>query len=142
MLLSEIADRICDDAPQATHMLDRVATEACIKKAVRYYCGFAKLTNPPLAPDLIHDPIDASPFLTENANPQLDQDFDINLSENDIIEPLYTLYIEKENAILLEASRGMGTDPYGRSVSEIEAQILQREEELPKAAFLELIVSV
>jgi hypothetical protein len=52
------------------------------------------------------------------------------------------LYVERENAVYLEASRGMGLDVYGRSVAEITGDITNFEMELPKLAFCRGIVTV
>lgn len=61
---------------------------------------------------------------------------EITDSEWACIKPLYMLYIERENARALEASRGQGVDVYGRTVSEIEQAITQYETvDLPRLAF-------
>lgn len=60
----------------------------------------------------------------------------ITPSEWGLIKPLAVLYVERENARALEASRGQGVDVYGRSVSEIEQSITQYEVmDLPRLAF-------
>jgi len=60
----------------------------------------------------------------------------ITPSEWGLIKPLAALYVERENARALEASRGQGVDVYGRSVSEIEQSITQYEVmDLPRLAF-------
>jgi len=65
----------------------------------------------------------------------IDLNYCITDSEWAIIRPLFDLYVERENAIHLEASRGMGVDVFGRSVSEINSDIAQKESELPRLAF-------
>ncbi|ABO60612.1 hypothetical protein LA345_38995 (plasmid) [Burkholderia vietnamiensis] len=66
----------------------------------------------------------------------LSADTDITNSEWALIKPLYMLYIERENARALEASRGLGVDVYGRDVSQIEQDIRQYEtQDLPRLAF-------
>jgi len=66
----------------------------------------------------------------------LDEHCDLTASEWGVIKPLVALYVERENARALEASRGQGVDPYGRSVSEIEQAITQYETmDLPRLAF-------
>lgn len=130
MLLSEIVAGYMENAP-AGLLLDAPFVTRCLKKAVRFYCGWQKLAAPSLAADLIHDPIDASDLLDGN------QDFDVTPSELGIIRPLFELYVEHENAMHLEASRGLGVDVFGRTVAEIAMDINQHELDLPKLAFME-----
>jgi len=66
----------------------------------------------------------------------VDEHCDVTASEWGLIKPLVLLYVERENARALEASRGQGVDVYGRSVSEIEQAITQYEvTDLPRMAF-------
>lgn len=135
MLLSEIVAGHMDKASVGL-MLDAAYVTRCLKKAVRFYCGYQKLKAHLIAIDAIHDPINAGNEL------DADQDFDITPSELSIIRPLFELYVEHENAIMLEASRNLGTDPFGRSVIEIAQDINQHELDLPKQAFMELAVTI
>lgn len=130
MKLSEIIDGYLD-SPPAGLMLDREFVSRCLRKAVRFYCGYAKLAREGLDTDEVHDRIDAS---NESAGPQ---NFDLSPSEYAIIRPLFELYVEHENAMNLEASRGLGVDVFGRQVSEIAQEIAQQEMDLPKKAFVE-----
>lgn len=53
-----------------------------------------------------------------------------------LIKPLFMLYVERENARALEASRGNGVDVFGRTVSEIAPEITQYESiDLPRLSF-------
>jgi hypothetical protein len=53
-----------------------------------------------------------------------------------VIKPLFMLYVERENARALEASRMQGVDVYGRDVNSIEGDIRQYETvDLPRLAF-------
>jgi len=63
--------------------------------------------------------------------------FDIWLSHSEwaIIKPLFYLYIERENALHLEASRVLGVDVYGRSVSEVQGEISNYHEQMHLKAF-------
>lgn len=67
---------------------------------------------------------------------------DVTTSEWAIIKPLFSLYVEHEQSVMLEASRGVGVDVYGRTTSEIQQDIKQMEDEMPKKAFYHPIVSV
>lgn len=72
----------------------------------------------------------------------LSADSDITDGEWGLIRPLYMLYVERENARGLEASRGMGVDVYGRTVDQVEADIRQYETELQRLAFAQTIETV
>lgn len=134
MRLTEIVTAyLQEEARPVGLMLDDAFVMRCLRKAVRFYCAYAKLTSPDVADDGIHDPISAS----NEAAPD-PQDFDLNPSEFGIIRPLFDLYVEHENAVMLEASRGMGADVFGRTVTEIQQDINLAEAELPKKAFIEL----
>jgi hypothetical protein len=70
-------------------------------------------------------------------------DIVLTSSEWGVIKPLFMLYVERENARTLEASRGMGVDVYGRDANTIEGDIRQYETvDLPRAAFSEEPVSI
>lgn len=67
----------------------------------------------------------------------------LSTAEWAMIRPLFWLYAERENALRLEASRGMGIEPHGRQVSEITADIREMESiTLPSAAFVSIPISV
>lgn len=64
------------------------------------------------------------------------EDTDLSPGEWAAIKPLFMLYIERENARALEASRGQGVDVYGRTISEVSPEIAQYENtDLPRLAF-------
>lgn len=133
MLLSEIVSSYME-RQQAGIVLGEQEIERNLRNAVRFYCGHAELTNlPPVlvtsGGDGIHSPFDAS-----NSNDG-DQDVDLTPSEWALIKPLFDLYIERENAMHLEASRALGVDVYGRSSSEIANDITQIESMIPLRAF-------
>ena len=69
-------------------------------------------------------------------------DTEITQCEWGIIRPLFLLYVERETALQLEASRGFGVDVYGRSVSEISAEITQLESQMHYKAFCQPLVTV
>ncbi len=96
-------------------VLDKEAVEAQALKVAIYYTAFGSLEH------------------------QMDADVSLDtlvtFEEWSTIQPLFELYVERENAIVLEASRVMGVEVYGRSVSEIKNDITQSEKELQKLAF-------
>lgn len=67
---------------------------------------------------------------------------ELDWSEWAVIRPLFILFVERENALHLEASRALGLDVFGRSVSEIAVDIAQYEQELPHLAFSSAIISI
>jgi hypothetical protein len=67
---------------------------------------------------------------------ELTVETELTNSEWAVIKPLFLLYVERENARALEASRTQGVEMYGRTVSEVEADITRYEEgDLPRFAF-------
>ena len=72
----------------------------------------------------------------------VDAQTELNQSEWAVIRPLFLLYVEREQAIHLEASRNMGVDVYGRLSSEIEQDIKIAEDELPRRAFGQPLITV
>ncbi|MEN9866668.1 MAG: hypothetical protein RL748_2258, partial [Pseudomonadota bacterium] len=65
----------------------------------------------------------------------LDGKLEITLSEWGLIQPLFALYLELNNARALEASRSSGVEAYGRTVSEVQQSIDALLEALPRKAF-------
>jgi hypothetical protein len=99
------------------------------------FAGLDYGLNPPTpAPD--PDPVPPVP-------PELDVQTVITNSEWALIKPLYLLYVERENARALEASRMQGVDPYGRTVSEVQADIERYESgDMPRLAFFQPVETI
>ncbi|MCM1128950.1 MAG: hypothetical protein NC211_03600 [Alistipes senegalensis] len=123
--LSDLAKGFAENERPAGIVIGDDAVLAQIIAAARFYAGYAVLCS--------HESMDPG---------DVDEKTDITTSEWAIIRPLFLLYVERENAIHLEASRNMGVDPFGRSSSEISGEIAQMEAELPHKAFYEPIVTV
>ena len=100
-------------------------------KAVRFYAGYAEVSY-----FFEQDP-SVTPALT-----QLTDAVTLTTSEWAIIQPLFNAYADHENALRLEASRGLGVDVYGMSSSELSADIKQLELDLPRKAFCQPFVGV
>ena len=135
MKLSDIVAAYVSNQP-AGIVLDDSAISRLLKKAVRFYCGYATIRSVTLADGVTHTPIDATNSISGG------QDFDLSPSEYGIIRPLFDLYVEAENAMNLEASRGLGVDVFGRQVSEIQQEIRQYETDLPRLAFVEPLITI
>ncbi len=67
---------------------------------------------------------------------------EVSLSDWSIIRPLFLLYCEREQALMLEASRVMGVDVFGRASSEVQQDINTAEAELPQKAFIQPVFSI
>ena len=83
---------------------------------------------------------DACKELKNNFN--ITENLLLDYGEYAIIKPLFLLYVERETALQLEASRQLGADVFGRSSSEISADINNYELQLQKLAFNQDIISV
>lgn len=121
-----LATRFANEERPAGNLLDDTQILAQALAAARFYAGFAAIVSQIVVPA----PTDVA------------DSTEISLSEWALIRPLFMLYLERENAIQLEASRGMGIDPFGRSSSEVQNDILQAEEAMPLKAFSQLVVTI
>lgn len=124
--LADLAEKFATQERPAGNLLDDATVLAQAVAATRFYAGYAVIRARDGA-----DPV-----------PAIDGILEISESEWALIRPLFMLYVERETALQLEASRGMGIDPFGRSASEIAAEIIQAEADMPRRAFFQPIVTV
>lgn len=124
--LSALASQFAMQERPAGNLLDEETILAQAVAATRFYAGYAVIRARESA-----DPA-----------PEIGGDMEINEAEWALIRPLFLLYVERETALQLEASRGMGIDPFGRSASEISGEIAQAEADMPHKAFFQPIVTV
>lgn len=110
-------------------ILDESAIAAQCMAAVRFYAGYA-LKEP------------ASAYTDVAKFEELTQETELTPSEWALIRPLFLLYVERETALQLEASRVMGADPWGRNSSEVGAEITQYEMQFPQKAFAQPLFTV
>lgn len=101
-----------------------------LRDATRHYAGVADFESGQV--------IDAS----AQADADSPQDIDLSLSELVLIRPLWLLFMERENSMMLEASRTQGAELYGRAVSEVEGGITEYLTRLPQLAFSSDLVSI
>lgn len=93
----------------------------CAINAARFYAGYAVMSDPVAR---------QGPFFVTGATT-------VTTSEWAIIAPLFRLYVERESAVVVEASRVAGVEVVGRSYAEVQADINVAEAELPQRAYVE-----
>jgi hypothetical protein len=134
--ITSLVDKFTDEERPVGNLLDAPVVLAQAIAAVKYYSGYTDLETHSAIP--IADPVPETraPF------PEITGLTDISVSEWAMIRPLFLLYVERENALHLEASRGMGIDVFGRSSSEIAGDITQMELEYPHRTFFFPIITI
>ena len=123
--LRELVNEFFENERPAGNLLPVEGVLAQAIAATRFFCGYAGLEAYNYK---------AMPF------DEITDETELNPSEWMLIRPLFLLYVERENALQLEASRGMGIDPFGRSTSEIAGEIAQYEERLGQRAFFQPVL--
>nr|DAY72180.1 MAG TPA: hypothetical protein [Caudoviricetes sp.] len=125
--INELAADLCQTERPVGVILSDVSVKGLLIAAVRFYAGYANLTESGEERTEVED---------------INEETTLTLSEWSIIRPLYLLYVERETALQLEATRVMGADPFGRSSSEIAAEIQQVEGEMANKAYVEPYLTV
>lgn len=72
----------------------------------------------------------------------LDGSTDLTVSEWGLIEPLFMLYVEREEALYIDATKQFGGDMERRSGSEVAQDIERYLETLPRKSFLEPVLTL
>lgn len=117
-------------------VLDTPAVTKQLRRAVRFYSGYRSVLSLRNFDPITGEEISSTPVTASNEASGAN-DIELTASEYSIIEPLFKLYVEEQNAIHLEASRGLGVDPYGRGASEVAGEISRLEDEYPFRCFVE-----
>lgn len=126
MLLKDLVARYRDTEVVFTELLDEQLLGLAIQ-AANYYAAYSDLD--------VYGGIEMANIV--------DEETDISNSEWQIIRPLFLLYCEKNCAVLNERVAVTGIMGYGRSTSEINADIERMEQEiLPRRAFSQPTVSL
>ncbi|MGL5453194.1 MAG: hypothetical protein ACRDBT_12590 [Aeromonas sp.] len=120
--LSELVKRFMEQERGAANILPLESVTAQALAAARYHAGFADIASV--------------------AEGDVSDATDITLSEWAQIRPLFVLYVERETALQLEATRSMGADPFGRSSSEVGGEISQLEADYPRRVFCISVITV
>lgn len=157
MTLDELADEFMSARQSGGLVLNEDEVFECILRATRFYAAYGDIRSisgsdglpgaswpadpdSPL-PDPAQEPM-VAPALPIKCLDLIDQDTVLTTGEWGIVSPLFSLYVEKENAIRLEASRGLGVDPYGRSSSEVASSIEVAEAQVIERSFQFAIITV
>lgn len=125
MTLQDLAQVFLDKRQPAGLFIDLGQATACAIEATRHYLAWQFIRS-----NLAAEEADITPTTVVDAD------------EWGIISPLFDLYCERETALMIEASRGLGVEATGRSVSEVMNDITQALETLKRDAFYEPVVSV
>ena len=125
MLLSALTGEFIANRGAVGLFLAQTEVLACAVRAVRYYMGWQDLAD-----------------LSATGLAAVAGSTDITASEWVLIAPLFLLYVERESAIVVEASRGMGVEPVGRASSEVAAEIQQAELGFGQMAYIEPVFAV
>lgn len=124
MTVGSLAENYYSELRPVGIVLDDSVILAQAIKATRYYEGFGGL-----------ELFDSRQSIIADNTP-------LTKSEMAVISPLFELYVERENALMLEAGRTLGLEVYGRTVSEINNDIVQKELEIQNLAFQFDIVTI
>lgn len=134
--LRELAENFCANERPEGVIVSFETVLAQLIAATKFYLAYAvgyKFINPD------QDDITQTELPTMQ---EITAEHELTMSEWGIIRPLFLLYVEREAALNLEASRLMGVDVFGRSTSEIQSEIQQVEAEMHSKAFCEPVFSV
>lgn len=155
MKLVDLASEYMESRTSGGLVLDEPQVIECVVTAARFYAAYGDIksislsdTLPgapqpgdslPVVPD---EPPDVAPSLPVKNLGYISEETTVSVGEWSIIRPLFALYIERENAVRLEASRALGLEVYGRTVSEVAADISREEEGLAAKAFSHAVIEV
>lgn len=132
-----VAEFVATRSPGWLVLTESEATE-CAVAALRFYAAHGAVASL-----VVVDP-DGLPVDTSIDLGLVSAAADLTTGEWAVIRPLFSLYVEKEQALRLEASRAAGLDVYGRQVSEIAGDIAAMEgpDGVPSRAFAASAVTV
>lgn len=130
MTVRQMAEAFMIQDRPAGNLLDEDIVLQQAVNATRFYAGYGRLQSQ------MSDLTPAPPV------PAVSADLLLSDSEWAVIRPLFLLYVERETALHLEASRGLGLDVFGRSTGEIAQDIRELEGLMPDRAFSQVIKSI
>ncbi len=132
-----VAEFVATRSPGWLVLTEAEAAE-CALAALRFYAAHGAVESL-MTVDLDGLPVDTSVDLRP-----IQIAVELTTGEWSIVRPLFALYVEREQALRLEASRAAGLDVYGRPVSEIAGDIALMEgpDGVPSRAFAAAAVTV
>ena len=125
MELSELAAEYATQRGASGLFVGEPQVLQCLVEAARFYAGW--------------QPLDDTASLTLST---ITGATVLEPGEWAIIAPLFRLYVERESALVIEASRGLGVEQVGRDSSTVAGDIVQAEALLPQQAYVEEAFSV
>ncbi|KDB50584.1 hypothetical protein X805_37920 [Sphaerotilus natans subsp. natans DSM 6575] len=125
MRISDLSAEFIQTRGASGLMLSDAGALDCAVRATRQFCAYGELS---LSPGISLVEIDGATEITND--------------EWSIIRPLFELYCEKDNAMLISAAGAGGIESFGRSVAEVEGGIAEYLERLPAMAFSADIVII
>lgn len=118
-------------------------------EAARYYAAYGdikSLSGSDVLPGAGDTPAGSDPVVAPSLPVKklelISGDVELTVGEWALIRPLFLLYVERENALRLEASRANGLEVFGRSVSEVSADIEREHEAIQGKAFVYAVESI
>jgi len=165
MTLGELVNLFLDEQRTECQLLEPERVMAQAVAATHFYSGYGHLDVTNFAPEEkpVELPAPVDPlalFIDYTQKPkrlideptgeplppipftELSESTVVTPSDWAIIRPLFLLYCEREQALMLEASRVMGVDVFGRATSEVQQDINTTEAELPLKAFIQPAFSI
>ncbi|MGB0504533.1 MAG: hypothetical protein ACPGGD_10795 [Thalassolituus sp.] len=120
--ISELVQSYIDNHDSCMLELDDVLGLAV--NAVQYYAGWKSLEE------------------AEDETYEISVNTVLTAGEWTLINPLFLLYVEKEQATQMESAQVMGITQYGRTSSEVQSDIAAIQESLPRLSFSSEIITV
>lgn len=128
-------DRYLTQEAPDTNLLPPKQVLALALAAVRKYTAYGELAVQRLQREAWEEAFKRDASTPRPQAVAIDKDLMVIPSEWAVISDLWSLYMERDQAKQMEASRGLGVDAFGRASSEIEADIRAEHEALPMRAF-------
>ena len=119
--IADLVDRFADQEKPLSNLLDKPTLYELAIQAARNYSGYGALSEHLAIP--IADPVPDPPA----PYPNITSETILSVSEWAVIKSMFLLYVERETATHLEASRDMGIDVFARTVSEVNSEIANLE---------------
>lgn len=133
--IKEKVDRYLTQEAPDTNMLPPEQVLALALAAVRKYIAYGELAVHRVQREEWERAARLDPATPRPAMAAIDENLPIESSEWGVISDLWALYLERDQAKQLEASRGLGVESFGRTSSEVETDIRMEHENLPMRAF-------